>query len=189
MPLLVRNAGSSQTIFAKKNQPTVIWQPYGDPSGQDVQRVPNDWAEDIDFLNSLDAGLLEIVEDESDPEVAAKIAKQRESFRARQQALAAQVESSIDRKQDRDIIQVVCIGPHPNGRGNEECGAPVLVRRAQQGDVPPLCPRHQRLAPEFYLVQSGSKGEGEAAAEGRASEIKRVWKRTETTAPVVRSGV
>lgn len=183
MPLLVRNHASDTTLFAKKGQPTVQWAPAGDLMGDDVQRCPAEWVEDIDFLNSVDRGLLSIIEEGSTPEAVAQIKAHRGSFQAEHDAAKAKIEGSLDRRQDRDLLGVECIGPAESGRAGLTCGEPVLVRAKAKDEVPPLCPKHESLAPNFYLVQQGSKGEGEDAANGRDGKITKVWKRTEMTSP------
>lgn len=180
MPLLVRNLASDTTLFAKKGQPTVIWAPSG--SSGDIMRVPNEWAEDIDFLNSMDAGILEIVEEGSSEEAVAAVKSHQGSFRASQQQAARSVEATLDRRQDRDLIGQACIAP-AEGRPEQVCGQQVLIKASQRDEVPPLCKQHEGLAPQFYLVQSGSKGEGEGAAEGREGKVNKVWRRVEMTAP------
>lgn len=179
MPLLVRNTSNSPCVFSKKDV-TITWAISGDPMGNDLQRVPDILADDVDFLNSIDRGLL-TVESGSDQEVVDKIAAQaRVVVRSDDVAAAAAHEAVMDRRQDRDLISVPCIGPALNGRGGE-CDQSVLVRSANRGDVPSLCPKHESLAPQFYLIDSGSKGEG--ATENRPGQVTKVWKRPEMTAP------
>lgn len=184
MPLIVQNTEPNVTVFAKGGI-SLIWKPAGDPMGDDTLRVPDSLADDVDFLATLDKGIL-VVTGGTDPEVMKKIEASSEfgrrtaDYQARQQAAAAGVESTIDRRQDRDIMQMTCIAPANRGQG--ECGNPVLVAAAKRGDEPPLCGQHKSLASQFYLVQGGSAGEG--ATENKPGAVSRVWKRVEMTAPV-----
>ena len=171
MPLLVRNTEANATVFSKRGT-SIVWAPSGDPMGGDLQRVPDDLQDDVDFLNSVERGLL-VIESASNPEVLDKIAAQSQVFQARRAQATSSVEASLDRRQDRDITQVSCIGPALNGRGGE-CGAPVLQRAAAVGEIPPLCSRHESLASQFYLAESGSPGEN--ATESTPGAVKRQWK-------------
>lgn len=182
MPLTVQNNAASTTLFAIPGKQPIIWSANGDPMGEDTQRVPDDLAKDIDFLRSLDQGLLTVV-DGDDPDVLASLQRSSTAFAARQAANAAKQESMMDRKQDRDMIGVTCLGP--DARGNDAgCGATVLQRASDINGAdpkPPLCDKHKPLAPQFYLTQDGSKGEG--ATEARAGQITRTWRRVQMTAP------
>lgn len=183
MPLTVQNNATNTTLFALPGgkQP-IIWAGTGDPMGDDVQRVPDDLAKDIDFLRSLDQGLLTVV-DADDPEILDGLQRSATNFAERQAASTARAEAMMDRRQDRDLVAVPCLGP--DQRGNEGgCGAQVLQRASEikgSDPKPPLCDRHKPLAPQFYLTQDGSRGEG--ATEARAGEITRTWKRPTMTAP------
>lgn len=182
MPLTVQNNAESTTLFAIPGKQPIIWNASGDPMGEDIQRVPDDLAKDIDFLRSLDQGLLSVV-DGDDPEVLASLQRSTTAYAERQATNAAKAEAMMDRKQDRDLIGTPCIGP--DARGNRGgCGATVLQRASEingSDPKPPLCDRHRSLAPQFYLTQEGSKGEG--ATESRAGQITRIWKQVEMTAP------
>lgn len=171
MPLLVRNSERNATVFSK-NGVSIIWAASGDPMGGDLQRVPDDLQNDVDFLNSVERGIL-IVEDATDSSVLEKIRSQSAAFLTRRDQAATSVASTLDRRQDRDITQVSCIGPALNGRGGV-CGADVLQRAAASGDIPPLCSRHESLAPNFYLAESGSAGEN--ATERIAGKVSKQWK-------------
>lgn len=180
MPLLVQNNEPNTTVFSKVGMQPIVWAMAGDPNGGDVQRVPDNWADDIDFLNALDRGTLTLL-DSSNPEISERLAKQSAVFRERREAAASQQTAVLDRRQDRDLTSVGCIGPHSNGRGVEDCGELVLLRAANLGEVPPLCGRHKHLINEFYLVESGSAGESHT---DRPAEKSRTWKRVTMTAPV-----
>lgn len=182
MPLTVRNTAGNVAVFASaETGRTIIFKQAGDPMGGDIQRCPNAFAEDIDFLNALDQGIL-VVDQADDPEIFERLQRSSTQYQDRQQQAALRQAEVLDRRQDRDLVTTPCIGPHPNGRGVEECGAPVLQRNANKNDEPPLCPKHVSLAPQFYLVEQGSKGEG--ATESREGQVRKTWKRVQVTAPV-----
>lgn len=177
MPLLVRNTQPNTTVFAKGAY-SIIWATAGDPMGEDVQMVPDDLKDDVDFIKSVRSGIL-LIEDGA-PDVLANIDATTEAFQARRDAAQEAATANLDRRQDRDIVQVSCIGPNPNGRGGV-CEAAVLVRSAQTGEAPPLCPRHESLSAQFYLVDTGSVGE--SANGNTPGKVAKVWKRAEVTAP------
>ncbi len=183
MPLKVRNTTTSTTVFAKVidgNSIKVTWGPKGQPN--DVQRCPDALAQDTDFLNSLETGILVV---ESGPEAVMAMLKDevRDIAADRAEAAAraaADIEATMDRKQDRDILSVTCIGPAGENRTGY-CGKAVLVMNAAKADVPPLCEAHAHLADQFYLSEAGSKGEG--ATESKAGVVRREWKQIQMTAP------
>ena len=178
MPLLVENHANNPTIFAK-GETTIIWQAKGDPMGNDVQRCPDAFADDVDFLKSLDVGLLVCTHSDK-PELMERLVRSSAQYQERQESAAKHHAGLLDRKQDRDIVSIPCVGPNLNGRGVGTCEASVLVRAAKQGEVPPLCPRHEALAPNFYLTTGGSRGEG--ATDTTPGKTSAVWKQAEVTA-------
>lgn len=176
-PLRVRNLEPNTTVFAKQiNGDPFKVQFAANGHHGDTQRVPLALAEDIDFLNSLESGVLEVVSGPTD--VVSELQFQTEQVREeRAEALAAQ-SSVIDRKQDRDIMGVTCIGPAPAGRQGE-CGRALIQSAKQQGEVPPLCDEHIHLAPNFFLAEAGSRGEN--ATEERDGVVRREWRQVTMT--------
>ena len=171
MPLLVRNTEPNATIYAKDGI-VIRWGLAGDINGEDVQRVPDSVADDVDFLRSIDRGIL-VVEDDSDPEIAEKISQQTAAFKVRRVAAQQATDEALERRQDKDLVQVECVGP---SRGGKVCGKPVLVRSAQRNTVPPLCDGHKHYAAQYVASETGSEGEG-----GK----KVVWARVQVTERVV----
>jgi hypothetical protein len=169
MPMLVRNAEPNATVFAKTGI-SILWGPAGDPAGNDLQRVPDALKDDVDFIASVERGTL-VVEDASDPAVLESIAQQSATFRAHRERAATTIATTLDRRQDRDLVSLNCIGPGQPGR-SATCGQPVLQRSAQMGETPPLCQRHQGLAANFYLAEEGSVGEGDE----RGGKVSKTWK-------------
>lgn len=170
--LMVKNREPNATVFSK--------QISGDPfrvqfaaSGYpgDTQRVPLSLAEDMDFLNSLEKGILEVIGGPED--IVAGLRFETEQIRVERAAQAAQHTEVLDRRQDRDMVGVTCIAPAPAGRqGN--CGRALIQSAKQQGDTPPLCAEHAHLAPTYFLAEAGSKGEG--ATETRDGVVRREWR-------------
>ena len=155
MPLLVRNNEPNATIYARDGI-VIRWGVAGDPNGEDVQRVPDSLAEDVDFLRSLDRGILSI-DESTDDEIAAKIASQTATFQARRAKAAQATQDSLERRQDKDMVQVACVA---TTRGGKACDKPVLVRNAQRDAAPPLCDGHKHLSSQFIANETGSEGEG-----------------------------
>lgn len=159
MPLLVRNNEPNSTVFDMGSR-LLRWAPAGDVMGDDVQRVPDSLAEDVDFIRSVERGVLAV--EEGSPELLEKLAASSRSYgdRARR-AEAAQQESVLDRRQDRDLVQSGCA----------ECGAQVIQRAAERDQVAPLCNRHKDLRNQFSLEESGSVGDGGVRREWRRARV------------------
>lgn len=171
-PLRVRNRESNTTVFAKQvnGDPVKITFGAAGHTG-DVQRCPVALAYDIDFLNSLEAGVLEVIDGPAD--IIADLTFETEQVRAERAAAASKVTENLDRRQDRDIVGTTCIAPLPEGRSGT-CGRSVLQNARQQAEQPPLCSEHLHLAPNYHLVESGSRGEG--ATESRDGVVRREWR-------------
>lgn len=183
-PLVVRNNEPNVTIFAKTvngDMTRVTFGAKGTATAE--QRVPLQFAEDIDFLNALEQGVLTVIG--GPPQVVDALQSSANEYRQRHQAeLQAQTMSMVDRAQDRDIVGLRCVGPAPFGRDGS-CGRQLLQSAKTQGEVPPLCPEHENLAPLFHLVETGSKGEeASGASESSAGIVRREWKQSTLTAPM-----
>ena len=172
MPLSVRNSVANTVVFAKNvggDPVKVIWGPKGEPN--DTQRVPNSLSEDIDFLNTLEQGTLEVLD--GPPELVATLQFETEKAREMRAAADARSMNSLARRQERDMMQATCIGPGPSGR-TTECGRTLLIAAKNLQTVPPLCEQHSHLSPQFFLSEEGSRGEG--ATHSRDGEIRREWR-------------
>lgn len=182
-PLVVRNNEKNTTVFTKQvngDPLRVVFTAAGTPGAE--QRVPLALAEDIDFLNSLEQGVLTVIG--GDPQIVAALQNSADEARAqRQRQQEAAVMSTVDRSQDKDMLGLTCIGPAPAGRqGN--CGRALIQSAKQSGSTPPLCPEHEHLAPTYHLVETGSKGEEESgASESSAGVVRREWKQAVLTEP------
>ena len=186
MPLTVRNSEKNTTVFTKTvggDMVRITWGAAG--SFNDTQRVPDSLADDVDFLNALDQGVLTVEDGPS--EIVERLHREtRASAERREQQLAAQAaqtEAVMNRSQDRDLMGASCIGPAPAGRQGL-CGRSLVISRKNVEDVPPLCAEHAHLAPTFILTEDGSKGEG--ATQSREGVVRREWKQA-TLMPAAKS--
>lgn len=170
--LTVKNLMPNSTVFSKQvnGDPFKVQFAAAGHTG-DTQRIPVGLAEDIDFLNSLENGVLEVIGGPEDVVAALKFETNRVREERAEQASAAT--EMLDRRQDRDMVGASCIGPAPAGREGK-CGRPLIQSAKQQGEVPPLCSEHAHLTPTFYLAEAGSKGEG--ATETRDGVVRREWR-------------
>ena len=181
MPLTVRNEISNTTVFSKtmNGDPVrIIWGPSGQHN--DTQRVPDSFADDIDFLNALDGGVFAVTD--GPEEIVTRLQRETSKARELREEQERRAMASIERTQDRDMIGAQCIAPQAPDRPNVPCGRSVLISHKQANEVPPLCQQHQHLAPEYFLFEEGSKGEG--ATQSREGVVRREWRRTTLTAPV-----
>lgn len=177
-PLRVQNLESNMSVFAKtvNGDPTfrVTFQANGHPG--DTQRVPIDLANDIDFLNALEAGVLKVLD--GPQEVVEALQFETEQIASDRKADQVRATEVLDRRQDRDMVGAKCLGPKGAGRTGT-CDRPLV--RSAKSDTPPLCQDHLHLAPTFHLVETGSKGEG--ATETRDGVVRREWRQATMTEP------
>lgn len=159
MPLLVRNMAEGPTVFSDLSKNIAIeWQGAGNPDGEDLQQVPDSLAEDVNFLKTIQRGVL-VIEEAPDALMEA-IAKQTAAYERRSSVATANAKDAIDQQAHNDIITVPCIGP--NNRGTGECGEPVPVREKTKNDHPPLCERHKPLASSFVMEETDKFVDGKA---------------------------
>lgn len=163
--LSVRNRETGPTILQLSDRELFIWQPAGAKDGEDVQLMPSTVLDDLRFIRALQHGSIEI--EDPDEEVTAHLAKLRVEvtpplIRDAQRAAALMaVESTIDRRQERDLLAAACVGPGQRGRTGE-CGTQVISPAPARGapQAPPLCKAHEHLAPSLVLVSVPS-GDGQ----------------------------
>lgn len=167
MPVIVRNTLTNSVVYAKGDI-ELRWTAAGDPSGNDVQWAPDEIINNPDFLETLARGVL--VVEEADDDVMAKITK-FVSRRSGIRPLSAQADNPaglnvvIDRSQDKDLTMGTCL----------ECGTPVLTTVKLNGDKPPLCNRHEALAPYYSLTESGSQGDAATNDRSARGSLTRTW--------------
>lgn len=160
--VVARNRMDGITVLASdvKGSHSVEWGALGDPSGDDVQFVPEEVTNSVAFRRALARGVVELVDDESDPEVAEALSRQVEAFKRRQDGAKEDVEVTIERPTSRDHVSTFCIGPDTRDMG--KCGEPVVISEKKLKDAPPLCPKHKHLATQYVPEQrigDASKGQ------------------------------
>lgn len=157
--IVARNLMDSVTVLASdvKGTHSVEWAANGDPSGDDIQYIPEAVLESVAFKRALARSVVELMPDESDPEVVEALSRQVDAFRRRQAGAQEDVRATIERPvADRDTVSAFCVGPDSRGTGT--CEEPVAIREKLLKDVPPLCPRHKGLANK-YVPEVDTTGE------------------------------
>lgn len=153
MPVTLRNTRRGPLAFSvptERGTRRYIWAGAGDPSGGDIQEIPNDLMQDVQIRKVVARGFL-VEEDEAAGRAAQQ--KQIDAAEARREQAASFVMDTLDPAANHDLVSVPCQGP--NGRGTADCGAPVPVREADKGKAPALCPQHEALASQFIQVPTG----------------------------------
>lgn len=176
-PLRVQNLEPNKTVFAKVVDGNMVKVDFAAKGySGDTQRVPMSIINDTDFLNSLEAGVLKVVDGPA--EVLEALQFETEQVRREREESASKHIESLDRRQDRDIVGATCIGPAPTGREGT-CGRALIQSAKQQGEQPPLCEEHSHLFHKFYLAETGSKGQD--ATESRDGVVRREWREVTVT--------
>jgi hypothetical protein len=150
----VRNLQNGLTVLtpdASNPKSYMEWQAKGDPSGGDYQYVSEDVVATPAFAKAIQHGVLAVDPDEMSPEVAAAFARQMQVAKDRQRKAAEAIAETLDRSDNRDLVTLTCVGPGETQA--RPCGGPVSVREKNAGDLVPLCPRHQHLAPEYVPTE------------------------------------
>jgi len=130
--------------------PTVEWGAKNDINGDDFQFIPEAVLNTPAFQRAVVRGLIEIVDEQSDPEVVKALNRQVAAFRRRQEGAKSEAAELIDRPDDRASISLFCVGPDSRGIG--ECGESVIMRvggKDQRDAEPPLCSQHKHLRLQF----------------------------------------
>ncbi len=156
--IVARNLMDGVTVLASdvKGTHSVEWAAYKDPTGDDIQFIPEEVMNSVAFKKALARGVVELLDEESDPEVVAALAKQVESFKRRQDGAKEEAVASIDRPTTRDSVSSFCVGP--DNRGTGLCGEAVAISEKLLKDTPPLCTRHTNLANQ-YVPEVDTTGE------------------------------
>jgi hypothetical protein len=148
-PVYVQNNQPGPTVLATDPKGTVVveWAGKDDPTGNDIQPIPEEMLNHPAFTKALSRGILSLMEDMSDPSIVEALQRQTDSWNARTQRAAVAATSAIDHVASNDFIQMDCIGPNTRGQGL--CGNPVSVREKQKEAAPALCEVHKDLSAEF----------------------------------------
>lgn len=165
-PVMVRNTEGGPTVLSDlRTKEYVEWQGAGDPGGADVQAVPEEFLQNVNFLRCVQRGILVIENAEDNPEIVAAIEKQNSAWAARRREAQKSAEDSIDQQANNDIVTTECV--------LGTCTNVVTLKEKQKNDKPPLCSTHENLAPQFVPVDDVS-GDTEGAI--------RKWNRVTVTA-------
>lgn len=130
-----------------KSSDYVEWQAADDVSGNDVQIVSEAIAQSVPFLRLCQREVIVVENMDENPGIQAALERQNAAYRARTSTASSEALASIEKPQQNDMIALPCIGP--NGRGQGNCGADVMVRERTKNEKPPLCPQHASLAAQY----------------------------------------
>lgn len=162
MPVLVKNVEPGPSVFTDPvTKVQVEWQGAGDTNGEDVQQVPDELINNVSFLKAIQRGVFEVVE--ATDEIKAKLEQQTSSWKNRQEEAEKASVDAIDQQANNDLVTVPCIGPNQRGAG--ECGEPVPVREKTKDEKPPLCSRHQGLAPQYVVTETDQFVDGKPVSK------------------------
>lgn len=156
--IVARNRMDGVTVLASdvKGSHSVEWAALGDPNGDDIQFIPGEVQESVAFRRAVSRGIVEILPDESDPDVVSALERQVAAFKRRQEGAKEDVEVTIEKPTNRDSVSVFCVGP--DSRGTGKCGVAVAVPEKKLKDEPPLCAQHKHLSSQFVPeVVSGAE--------------------------------
>lgn len=133
MPVLVRNTESGPAVFSDPAKNIAVeWQGSGDKNGEDVQHVPDEVLDNVNFLKALQRGIFEVVE--ASPEVQERLDRQVSAYQQRRAASAQAGEDALDRQAERTVATAVIseTGKVVNGKP-EETEIPVVMGPREQG--------------------------------------------------------
>lgn len=106
MPVLVRNTETGPSVFSDTAKNIAIeWQGAGDPDGEDVQNVPDEVIDNVNFLKALQRGIF--VVEEASPETKERLAKQVQAYQKRRSTSDKVGEDALDRQAEKTIAQAV----------------------------------------------------------------------------------
>ncbi len=162
-PVMVRNTEAGPTVLSDlRTKEYVEWQGADDPNGGDVQAVPEEFLNNVNFMRAVQRGILVIENPEDNPDIAAAIAKQNAAWSARRERAQQQANDSIVMEASNDLISTNCIGPN--------CTNMVAVKEKVRDQKPPLCSQHDGLAPQYVRTDNVS-----------GEETKVTWNRVTVT--------
>jgi hypothetical protein len=159
MPFAVRNLEAGPAVFSDPTRNIALeWAGADDEDGNDIQQVPDELAQNVNFLRALQKGIF--VVEEADEALREALDKQTASWKRRTDEAKAATAATIDPEARNDLISMECIGP--SQRAGVNCGTAVLVREKMIGEKPPLCERHKKLAGEYVMTQTDKIVDGKA---------------------------
>jgi hypothetical protein len=145
-PVVCKNEMAGPTVIAAdiKGGYEVRFEGKGDPSGNDIQRIPPEVVATVQFSNALGKGILSVVEGEDNEVVVKALERQSDAFWARAKQDRDEALAVLDQPAENDMIAVACIGP--GTRPDSTCDEQIPVRARDAASIPPLCQRHAGLA-------------------------------------------
>lgn len=146
---MVRNAQRGPTVFSDATQ-HVEWAGSGDPHGADVQPVPPEFTDNVQFRRALTRGIL--VVEEAPDDIQAVLDAHHQEWQQRMQRQQEASARSIDATPERDMPVATCLAPDSK-TDNGQCGKHVLA--SKNNDHPPLCDDHQHLSTQFVSEETG----------------------------------
>lgn len=166
-PIFVRNmhAGPAVFTYGKNAEDFVEWAGRGDQMGNDIQPVPADMLNLVQFRRALTRGVYQVVDDPGVMLETENLHRSEWENRLEQQHNAA-VES-LDEVQDNDLLMLSCIAPAQSG-ATKQCETQVPIRAKEVDDAPPLCNEHKHMSTQFVLKYTGRMN---------GSEPEKVWEK------------
>jgi hypothetical protein len=148
--IMVRNNQPGPTVLSSdpKGSEFVEWGGLNDPSGGDIQPVPEVIQQSVAFQRSVRRGILTPLSDEDQSVIDAAMINQQAAWDKRQSFAADTAAQVIDQQANNDIITLGCVGPSTR-QGTARCGEQVTVRDVAKNEKPPLCSMHENLAPQY----------------------------------------
>lgn len=141
-PLLVRNTEPGPVVLSSDPKSTsfVEWAGAGDPSGNDVQPVPDEFRSLVQFNRCVQRGIL-VIENADDANALDAIQRQNEAWDQRRRTADDSAKETLDPEANQDIVALDC--------QMKGCNNVVQVRDLAKNDRAPLCSLHEKHAPEF----------------------------------------
>jgi hypothetical protein len=153
--VMARNLMDGPTVMASDPKGTheVRWEGKGDPSGGDIQYIPEEMLRIPAFAKALHQGIIAIANPEDNPEIVEALDKQARRFHDHHARIKEETMATIEPEKSRDLVSMECIGPSTKRKGI--CGEAVPVTETKKYDAAPLCHRHEHLRSEFVPVHTG----------------------------------
>jgi hypothetical protein len=151
MPVqMVRNNQAGPTVLSSdpKGSEFVEWQGLNDPSGGDIQPVPEVIQSLVSYQRCVRRGILTPLDDNDQEIIDTAMGRQQANWDKRQSFASDTAAQVIDQQANNDIVTLSCVGPSTR-QGNARCGEQVTVRDTVKNEKPPLCSQHENLAPQY----------------------------------------
>ncbi len=152
-PMMVRNTYRGPLVFSPDGEANnyIEFAGAGDPDGKDVQIVPGELANSVQFRRNLNLGLITIEEEQVSIDTA--LTASRGEWERRQADMATSAMASIEQTADNDMLMKECIGP--GTKSGENCGVPIPIRTDALAVQAPVCQAHKHLEGQFVPQKTG----------------------------------